>query len=45
MGGVLIMWLFLCFFPVYMTKLYVTQVSELSMVALLHDYRFFIITI
>ena len=45
MGGVLQMWLFLCFFSVYMTKLYETQVSELSIVALLHDYSFFIITI
>ena len=45
MGGVLIMWLFLCFFSVYMPKLYETQASELSIVALLHDYSFFIITI
>ena len=45
MGGVLIMWLFLCFFPVYMPKLYETQASELSIVALLHDYSFFKITI
>ena len=44
MGGVLTMWL-LCFFPVYMTKLYETQASELSIVALLHDYSFFMITI
>ena len=44
MGGVLQMWLFL-FFSVYMTKLYETQASELSIVALLHDYSFFIITI
>ena len=33
------------FFSVYMTKLYETQASELSIVALLHDCRFFIITI
>ena len=33
------------FFSVYMTKLYETQASELSIVALLHDYRFFIITV
>ena len=33
------------FFSVYMTKLYDTQASELSIVALLHDYSFFIITI
>ena len=60
------MWLFLCFFSVYMTtngwsssnvaflvfffsvymtKLYETQATELSIVALLHDYSFFIITI
>ena len=45
MGEVLIMWLFLCFFSVYMTKLYETQASELSIVALLYDYSFFIITI
>ena len=45
MGGVLQMWLFLCFFSVYMTMLYETQASELSIVALLHDYSFFIITI
>ena len=44
MGGVLQMWLLLCFFSVYMTKLYETQASELSIVALLHDYSFFIIT-
>ena len=29
MGGVLQMWLFLCFFSVYITKLYETQASEL----------------
>ena len=45
MGGVLQMWLFLCFFSVYMTKLYETEASELSIEALLHDYSFFIITI
>ena len=46
MGGVLIMWLFLCFFfSVCMPKLYETQASELSIVALLHDYSFFIITV
>ena len=45
MSGVLQMWLFLCFFSVYMTKLYETQVSELSIVALLHNYSFFIITV
>ena len=45
MGGVLQMWLFLCFWSVYMTKLYETQASELSIVALLHDYRIFIITV
>ena len=46
MGGVLIMWVFLWgFFSVYVTKLYETQASELSIVALLHDYSFFIITI
>ena len=33
------------FFSVYMTKLYETQASELSIVALLHDNSFFIITI
>ena len=33
------------FFSVYMTKLYEIQASELSIVALLHDYNFFIITI
>ena len=33
------------FFPVYMTKLYELQASELSIVALLHDYSFFIITV
>ena len=33
------------FFSVYLTKLYETQASELSFVALLHDYSFFIITI
>ena len=32
-------------FSVYMTELYETQASELSIVALLHDYRFFIITV
>ena len=36
---------FLVFFSVYMTKLYETQVSERSIVALLHDYSFFLITI
>ena len=41
MGGILQMWLFLCFFSVYMTKLYETPASELSIVALLHDYSFF----
>ena len=45
MGGVLIMWLFLWFFSVYRAKLYETQASELSIVALLHDYSFFMITI
>ena len=45
MGGVLQMWPFLCFFSVYMTKLYETQASGLSIVALLHDYSFFIITV
>ena len=35
----------LVLFSVYMTKLYETQVSELSIVALLHDYSFFIITV
>ena len=44
MGGVLQMWLSL-FFSVYMTKLYETQSSELNIVALLHDYNFFIITV
>ena len=33
------------FFSVYMTELYETQTSELSIVALLHDYIFFIITV
>ena len=33
------------FLSVYMTKLYETEASELSIVALLHDYSFFIITI
>ena len=33
------------FFSVYMTKLYETQGSELSIVALLHDYSLFIITV
>ena len=32
-------------FSVYMTKLYETQASELSIVVLLHDYSFFIIAI
>ena len=32
-------------FSVYMTKLYETQASELSIVALLHNYSFFIITV
>ena len=46
MGGVLQMCL--VFFSVYMTNLYETQVletqaSELSIVALLHDYSFFIV--
>ena len=46
MGGVLQMWFFLCFFfSIYMTKLYETEASELSIVALLHDYSFFIIAI
>ena len=45
MGEVLIMWLFLCFFSVYMPTLYEAQAFELSIVALLHDYSFFIITI
>ena len=37
---------FLVFFlSVFMTKLYETQASELRIVALLHDYSFFIITI
>ena len=36
---------FLGFFSVYRTKLYDTQAYELSIVALLHDYIFFIITI
>ena len=45
MGGVLQMWLFLCFFSVYTTKSYETQAAELSIEALLHDYSFFIITI
>ena len=36
---------FLVFFSVDMTKLFETQVSELSIVALVHDYSFFIITI
>ena len=45
MGGVLQMWLFCVFFSVYMTKLHETQASELSIVALLHDYSFFLITI
>ena len=34
----------LVFFSVDMTKLYETQASELSIVALLHDYNFLIIT-
>ena len=33
------------FFSVYMTKLYETQASELSIVALPHDYSFFIFTV
>ena len=46
MGGVLQMWLFLWgFFSVIMTKLYETQASELSIVSLLHDYIFFVITV
>ena len=46
MGGVLIMCLFLwVFFSVYMPKLYETQALEQNIVALLHDYSFFIITI
>ena len=45
MGVVLQTWLFLCFFSVDVTKLYETQASELSIVALLHDYSFFIITV
>ena len=45
MVGVVQMWLFCVFFSVYMTKLYETQLPELSIVALLHDYSFFIITI
>ena len=45
MGGVLQTWLFLCFFSVYIAMLYETQASELSIVALLHDYSFFIITV
>ena len=45
MSGVLQMWLFLYFFSVYMTKLYETQASELSIVALLFDYSLFIITV
>ena len=36
---------FLVFFSVYKPKLYETQASELSIVALLHDYSSFIITI
>ena len=36
---------FLVFFSVYMTKWYEAQASELGIVALLHDYSFFIITI
>ena len=32
-------------FSVYMTKLYEKQTSELSIVALLHDYSFLIITV
>ena len=36
---------FLVFFSVYTTKMYETEASELSIVALLHDYSFFIITI
>ena len=34
---------FCWFFSVHMTKLYQTQASERSIVALLHDYSFFII--
>ena len=33
------------FFSFYMTKLYETQAPELSIVVLLHDYSFFVITI
>ena len=32
-------------FSVYMTKFYETQASELRIMALLHDYSFFIITV
>ena len=35
----------LVLFSVYMTKLHETQDSELSIVTLLHDYSFFIITV
>ena len=46
MGRVLQIWLFLwSFFSVYMTKLYETQASELSIEAVLHDDSFFIITV
>ena len=45
MGVVLQMWLFLWFVSVNITKLYETQASELSIVALLHDYNFFKITV
>ena len=45
MAEVLQMWLFLCFLSVYMTKLYETSTSELSIVALQHDYSFFKITV
>ena len=43
MGGVLQMWLFLWgFFSLYDKE---TQASELSIVALIHDYSFFLITV
>ena len=45
MGGVLVFVYSCGFFSVYMTKLFETQASELSIVALLHDYSFFIITV
>ena len=35
----------LVFLSVYMRKLYEAQASELSIVPLLHDYSFFIITV